>query len=125
VFDFVLPAPDASQGDYDSYIKRDQFHEIFAASLPSVEANVLAAGQSPATLGALGTPFTGTPAWKTIPSWFFVGTADNVIPADQQRHMATRAGGTVVEGHAPHLSMLAEPLKVARLIVDAAKSVAE
>ena len=124
VFDFVLPAADASQGDYDSYIKRDRFHEIFAASLPAIESNVLGAGQSPATLGALGTPFTGVPAWKTVPSWFFVGTADQVIPADQQRHMAERAQGTVVEGKAPHLSMLAEPLKVARLIIDAAKSIA-
>lgn len=123
VFDFVLPAADASQGDYDSYIKRDKFHEIFAASLPRVESNVLGAGQSPVTLGALGTPFSGTPAWKSLPSWFFIGTADNVLPAAQQHIMAERAGGTVVEGHAPHLSMLAEPLKVARVIIDAAKSV--
>lgn len=123
VFDFVLPAADASQGDYDSYIKRDKFHEIFAASLPRVEANVLGAGQSPVTLGALGTPFSGTPAWKSLPSWFFIGTADNVLPAAQQRIMAERANGTVVEGHAPHLSMLAEPLKVARVIIDAAKAV--
>ena len=125
VFDFVLPAADASQGDYDSYIKRDRFHEIFADGLPAIESRVLGAGQSPATLGALGTPFTGTPAWKTIPSWFFVGTAAQVIPAAQQHHMAERAKGTVVEGKAPHLSMLAEPIKVSRLIIDAAKAISE
>ncbi|RFA10292.1 hypothetical protein B7R54_14545 [Subtercola boreus] len=123
VFDFVLPAADASQGDYDSYIKVDQFHEIFAASLPSVEAKVLAAGQSPVTLAAIGTPFSGEPAWKTIPSWFFIGTGDNVLPPAQQHVMAKRAGGTVEEGKAPHLSMLAEPLHVTRTIVAAAKSV--
>jgi len=123
VFDFVLPATDSPQGDYDSYIKRDKFHDIFAASLPAIEAAVLGAGQSPATLAALGTPFSGTPAWKSIPSWFFVGTADKVIPAAQQQALAKRAGGTVVEGNAPHLSMLAEPLKVSRLIRDAAESV--
>ena len=122
VFDFVLPAADASQGDYDSYIKRDKFHDIFAATLPKVEANVLGAGQSPVTLGALGTPFSGRPAWKSLPSWFFIGAVDQVLPAAQQHAMAQRAGGTIVEGHAPHLSMLAEPLKVTRVIVDAAKS---
>ncbi|UFS60594.1 alpha/beta fold hydrolase [Subtercola endophyticus] len=122
VFDFVLPAPDASQGDYDSYIKIDKFHEIFAASLPKAEAAVLAVGQSPVTLAAIGTPFSGEPAWKTIPSWFFIGTADNVLPPAQQHAMAERAKGTVVEGHAPHLSMVAEPLHVTRVIVSAAKS---
>ena len=125
VFDFVLPAPDAAQGDYDSYIKRDKFHEIFAETLPKAESNVLAAGQAPATLAALATPFMGTPAWKTLPSWYFVGKVDRVIPEAQQRAMAERAGSVVMEGHAPHLSMLAEPLKVASLISDAAKSVTE
>lgn len=125
VFDFVLPAPDAPQGDYDSYIKRDRFHEIFAETLPKSEADVLGAGQAAATLAALGTPFSGTPAWKTLPSWFFIGEVDRVLPAAQQRVMAKRAGGVVVEGHAPHLSMLAEPVKVTRLIIEAAESVNE
>ncbi|WP_431218864.1 alpha/beta fold hydrolase [Leifsonia xyli] len=125
VFDFVLPAPDASQGDYDSYIKRDKFHEIFAETLPKTEASVLGAGQAATALAALGTPFTGTPAWKTLPSWYFVGKVDRVIPEAQQRAMAERAGSVVVDGHAPHLSMLAEPLKVSRLIADAAKSISE
>ncbi|THG29123.1 alpha/beta hydrolase [Glaciibacter flavus] len=123
VLDFVLPAVDAPQGEYDSYIKRDKFHEIFAATLPRVEADALGAGQNPVTLGALGTPFEGTPAWKSIPSWYFVGTVDHVIPPEQQRAMAHRAGSTIVEGHAPHLSMLAEPLTVAHVIVEAAKSI--
>jgi pimeloyl-ACP methyl ester carboxylesterase len=123
VFDFVLPTPDASQGDWDAYIKTDKFQSIFAASLPKIETDVLAAGQSPVTLGALATPFSGEPAWKTIPSWFFIGTADKVIPAAEQRIMAARAHGTVVEANAPHLSMLAKPLQVTNLIIQAAKSV--
>jgi pimeloyl-ACP methyl ester carboxylesterase len=125
VFDFVLPAPDAPQGEYDSYIKRDKFHAIFAETLPKAESNVLAASQAPAALAALGAPFTGTPAWKTLPSWYFVGTVDRVIPEAQQRAMAERAGSVVVDGHAPHLSMLAEPLKVSRLVTEAAKSISE
>ena len=27
-------------------------------------------------------------AWKTIPSWYLVGTADHVLPAAEQRAMA-------------------------------------
>ncbi len=123
VFDFVLPAPDAPQADWDAYIKTDKFKSIFAASLPNVETDVLGAGQSPVTLGALATPFSGEPAWKTIPSWFFIGTADQVIPAAEQRIMAARAHGVVLEGDAPHLSMLAKPLQVTKLIIDAAQSV--
>ncbi|WP_431218867.1 alpha/beta hydrolase [Leifsonia xyli] len=80
VFDVVMPSPTASQADWDSYIRQDKFKSIFAASLPSVVTKVLAAGQSPVTFGALGTPFSGTPAWKTIPSWFLIGTADQLLP---------------------------------------------
>jgi pimeloyl-ACP methyl ester carboxylesterase len=123
VFNVVLPAPDAPQADWDSYIRPDKFKSVFAASLPSAVTNVLAAGQSPVTFGALGTSFSGTPAWKTIPSWFVVGTADQVIPVAEQRLMAKRAHGTVTEVNAPHLSMLAKPVQVTKVILDAARSV--
>ena len=52
----------------------------------------------------VGTEPSGPPAWKTIPSWYLVGTVDNAIPPAQQRVMAQRAGSTTVE--AGHLSML-------------------
>ncbi len=123
VFDVVLPAPDASQADWDSYIRQDKFKSVFAASLPSVVTKVLAARQSPVTFGALGTPFLGTPAWKTIPSWFVIGTADRLLPAAEQRLMAQRAHGKVTEVDAPHLSMLAKPLEVTKVILNAADSV--
>ena len=123
MFDFVVPYVDAPQSEFDSYIKADQFKAIFAASLPAAATKVLAASQSPVTLGAMGTSFSGTPGWKTIPSWFFIGTADKVIPVDEQRYMAKRAGGTIVEANAPHLSMLDKPLLVTKLIIDAARSI--
>ncbi|MDR6972902.1 alpha/beta hydrolase [Leifsonia shinshuensis] len=123
VFNVVLPIPDAQQADWDSYIRTDKFKSVFAASLPSAVTDVLAAGQSPVTFGALGTPFVGTPAWKTIPSWFVIGTADRLLPPAEQRLMAQRAHGTVTEVNAPHLSMLAKPLQVTKVILDAAHSV--
>lgn len=123
VFDVVLPSATASQADWDSYIKQDKFRSVFAASLPSSITNILAAGQSPVTFGALGTPFSGTPAWKTIPSWFLIGTADQLLPVAEQRIMAQRAHGTVTEVDAPHLSMLAKPIQVTNVILDAARSI--
>ncbi|WP_158437680.1 alpha/beta fold hydrolase [Naasia lichenicola] len=123
VFDFVLPAPDAPQALYDSYIKLDKFKAIFAASLPTVETNLLAASQSPAALASIGSPFVGTPAWKTVPSWFVIGTADQLLPKAEQEIMAKRSNGQITRIDAPHLSMLAKPLQVTKVILDAARSV--
>ena len=47
---------------------------------------------------------TGAMAWKTIPSWAVVGTEDRVIPPATQRRMAERAGSTVSEVAASHVS---------------------
>ncbi len=115
---------DPAAPDHDTYVKADRFKALFAANVPTSITNMLAADQSPtALISALGTPFTGTPAWKTLPSWYFVGTDDQVIPPATQRFMAQRAGSKVVEAKAPHLAMYGSPLKVAQLIVSAATSV--
>jgi hypothetical protein len=45
--------------------------------LPAYEAGALAAEQRPLSLAAL-TETSGTPAWKTIPSWYMVATQDMV-----------------------------------------------
>jgi pimeloyl-ACP methyl ester carboxylesterase len=123
VFNFVLPTPDAAQADYDSYIKPEIFKKAFAGTLSTADANVYGASQEPATLGAISTPFSGTPAWKTIPSFYFVGTKDNVIPPAEQIAMAKRAGSYIYKYPSPHLGMIAAPHHVTALIVKAAKSV--
>ncbi len=120
VFNFVQ-YPGAPTGDVDTYIKPNLFQKIFAAQVSSKRANILAAGQSPIALSALTAPST-TPAWKTIKSFFFVGTSDQVIPAAEQLAMAARAGGTVEKYPADHLSMLEAPHQIADLIEDAAQT---
>jgi pimeloyl-ACP methyl ester carboxylesterase len=75
--------------------------------------------QRPITLSA-GLEASGPPAWATIPSWYLVGRADNVLPAAQQRVMAERAGARTVEINAGHLSMLSRPGAVTDLITAAA-----
>jgi pimeloyl-ACP methyl ester carboxylesterase len=122
VFNFVLSPGMTQPNEYDLLIQQDKFKAILGADLPTLVTNGLAAGQRPVNSYALGTP-SGDPAWKTIPSWFFIGTKDMVIPAAEQRIMAQRAGGTVTEAPASHLAMLSKPLQVTQVIVSAAKSV--
>ena len=64
------------------------------------------------------------PAWKTIPSWYLLGTEDLVIPAARQRFMAQRAGARIVEVNAGHLSMITRPGEATDLIVKAARTTA-
>ena len=116
--------PDAPEEDWDSTIKPPLFKKIFAAGLTNAVSNVAGATQTPIKLSALQTP-SGVPAWKTIPSYFFIGTADMVIPPAEQRVMAKRANGVVVEAKAPHLSMLAKPAEITALIIKAAKATAK
>ncbi len=77
----------------DLYLQPSAFPGCFASGLPASEAEVLAATQRPlATAAATGK--SGTPAWKTIPSWAVVGTADQGIPPAEMTAMARHAGRT-------------------------------
>ncbi|AYG03918.1 alpha/beta fold hydrolase [Gryllotalpicola protaetiae] len=120
IFDFVQD-PAQPAGDVDVYIKRSLFAGIFGADLPKQEAAGLAATESAISVGALNEPATGA-AWKTLPSWFYIGTDDKVIPTAEQVAMAQRAHGTIVTGKADHLSMLEQPKAIASLIERAASS---
>jgi len=82
----------------------------------------VAASQRPAAL-ATGIEPSGTPAWRTIPSWFLVGTQDQIITATAQRAMAKRAGSTVTEYDAGHLGLITQPGTVTRVIERAAAAV--
>ena len=62
-------------------------------------------------------------AWKTIPSWYLVGTRDAVIPPDRQRFMAERTGARTVEIVASHVSLISRPGAVTALILAAARTV--
>jgi pimeloyl-ACP methyl ester carboxylesterase len=80
----------------------------FAQDLPEADRWLIVASQRPLTLGANTTP-TEAAAWKTIPSWAVVGTEDRIIPPATQRHMAERAGSTITEIAASHVSMVSHP----------------
>ena len=117
----AAPLPTADGGK-DFYIQRSKFHQQFAADVPKAQASLMAAGQRPIAEAAL-TEAAGTPAWKTLPSYFIYGTADKNIPAAALQFMADRAKSrkTVVIDGASHVVMTSKPAQVARLIEDAAK----
>ena len=100
--------PGAPAGVFDAYYKQNLFPACFANGLPLSEAKVLAATQEPLSTIALSQP-SGVPAWKTIPSWAVVGTADHVIPPAVQLAMARHAHAHITEVNAPHLSMISDP----------------
>src|SRR5437773_11386061 len=118
VFNFVP----LNGGDVDLYVKPSLFPSCFANDLPPNEGAVLASTQRPFALSALPQP-SGVPAWKTIPSFYLVGTIDRAIPPFAQLFMAHRANATIVEVRGSHLVMISHPRAVADLINQAAQTV--
>jgi pimeloyl-ACP methyl ester carboxylesterase len=65
---------------------------------------------------------SGTPAWKTIPSWAVIGTADKVIPPALLEFMAQRAQARITKVNAGHLSLISDPGVVTQVIIRAARA---
>jgi pimeloyl-ACP methyl ester carboxylesterase len=104
----IVGYPGAPEGDAEAFLKPDTVHRSFAQDLPEADRWLIVAGQRPITLSANTTGST-TSAWKTLPSWTVVGTEDRIIPPDTQRRMAERAGATISEVAASHVSMVSKP----------------
>lgn len=120
VFDFV-PYFGAPPGDVDLYLKRNVFLTSFASGVPAATAAVLYAVQRPSAFSSFNQA-SGVPAWKTIPSWYLIGTQDQIITPAQQRFMADRAHARIVEVRSGHLSLVTHPRNVTDLIVRAARA---
>jgi pimeloyl-ACP methyl ester carboxylesterase len=117
----LVPYPRAPAGAVDAYLKQSVFPNCIANGLPRSEQRTLAVTQLPLTTLALSQK-SGVPAWKTIPSWAVVGTADHTIPPAEQMFMAERAHAHITRVHAPHVSMISNPGVVTRVIVRAARA---
>jgi pimeloyl-ACP methyl ester carboxylesterase len=115
------PLPDGTQG-VDLYIKADRFHDAFAGDLPLRTIRLMQATQRPFSVAAFTEP-SGTPAWKTIPSWYLVATDDHAIPPATEQFMAARAGSTVAQVKASHVPMMSRPAETTALILEAARAV--
>jgi pimeloyl-ACP methyl ester carboxylesterase len=115
VFTLVPATPD----DPDLYVLPSVFVSSVANDIAPAQARVLGATQRPIAADALGEASTA-PAWKTIPSWYEVGTIDKVIPPAAQLAMAKTAHAHVVEVRSSHLPMVSQPTAVTRTIEAAA-----
>ena len=123
-----VPSPGAPASDPDIYLRvapngtYPGFDQCFANGVPAAQAAVLAATQRPSLL-SVGSDPSGVPAWKKIPSWAVIGTADHVIPLAEQRFMAHRAGAHITEINSGHLSLITHPGAVTRVIIQAATAI--
>jgi pimeloyl-ACP methyl ester carboxylesterase len=107
-------------GSHDLYVRQADFRAPFAADLPEAQAKLAAATQRP-IVDAAGNEPSGAPAWKSLPSWFIYGSADQAIPPALHAFMAERAHShrtEVVKG-ASHVVMISHPNEVAKLIREA------
>jgi pimeloyl-ACP methyl ester carboxylesterase len=102
-------------------IDREAYPRVFAADLPHRPAMAAAAAQRPITAAAFEEKSPAA-AWKTIPSWYIVATADQVIPPEGQQFMARRADAHTIKIGASHAIALTQPAAVAGHIAAAASS---
>ncbi|MFJ2374571.1 alpha/beta fold hydrolase [Streptomyces sp. NPDC087769] len=116
-----ITLPDGTQGA-DLYIEQGKFHSQFAADVSASTTDVMAVTQRPVTSAALEEG-ASDPAWKTIPSWVLVATADLNIPPKAQVFMAERAHAHITEVRASHAVSVSRPDDVARVIEEAARAV--
>jgi pimeloyl-ACP methyl ester carboxylesterase len=67
----------------------------------------------------------GTPAWKSLPSWYLVAANDQAIAPDAERMFAKRMGAETVEVASSHVAMVSHPDAVVELTEAAAKQTAD
>jgi pimeloyl-ACP methyl ester carboxylesterase len=112
--------PDGSEG-VDLYLDRELFAEAFAPTSTPRRPGVMAATQRPWSGAGYAGP-SGPPGWRSIPSWYLVGTEDRAIPPAGQRFMAERGNARIEEVAASHASMVSQPEAVTRLILSAVEA---
>jgi pimeloyl-ACP methyl ester carboxylesterase len=122
------PPPGVANIDVDSegsgWIPEDDFLGHFAADIDPVKARVMYAVQQPLTMSAFE-DVMGTPAWKSLPSWYLVAQNDEVIPPDAERQFAQRMGADTIEVASGHCAMVSHPEETYERIVTAANATAK
>jgi pimeloyl-ACP methyl ester carboxylesterase len=111
--------PGAPAGASELYLNEDIFVRYFASDLPRAEAERLWASQRGASTAAFSTP-SKYAAWKTIPSWYFISSNDQIITAASELAMAHRAQShiTIFRGGS-HLTLISHPNAVTAVIASA------
>ena len=121
----LIPRPYPITADtvgIDLYLTPEAVRTAFAADVSRTVADQMYATQRPLTQAAFEST-SGTPAWKTIPSWYLVASEDRAIPPTTQRFMAKRAGAQTSEVRSSHVAHVSRPNQALRIILQAADSV--
>ena len=118
----TYPAGDGGSAT-EFYIDPAKAREAFASDVPDEQAALIAATQRPVAEAAFSEP-NGPPAWKHLPSWAVVATADKAAGTDLVRSMAERAGATITELDGSHVIMVSQPQAVTEVILEAVAAVA-
>ena len=105
-----------------TWLSEEDFVNHFAADVDPVQAKAMYAVQQALAASAFGTQM-GTPAWKSMPSWYLVATNDEAIPPDAERQFASRMGAVTIEIPSSHVAMVSHPDDVTELIKNAADAV--
>ena len=120
------PTPALAHLDIDAagsaWLPEEDFVKHFAADVDPVKARVMYAVQQPVAAAAFQ-DVMGVPAWKSLPTWFMVATADEAIPPEAERQFAARMGATTIELASSHVAMVSHPDEVAQFVETAAMAV--
>jgi pimeloyl-ACP methyl ester carboxylesterase len=121
------PTPALAHLEIDSegfaWLPEDDFVNHFAADVDPAQAKVMHAVQQPLHTSALG-DVMGTPAWRSLPSWYLVAEGDQAIPPDAERQFAARMGADTIEVASNHVAMVSHPGEAVERIVTAASALA-
>jgi hypothetical protein len=103
-------------------IQPERVHDVFAADLPEDAAKLVGATQRPVAELGFSEPTTAA-AWKDLPSWAVIATADKAAGTDLTRSMAERAGAKITELDGSHVIMVSQPDAVTDVIHEAVNAV--
>ena len=97
------------------------FHASFCADIPAADAAFYAVAQRPLAGVAL-TEKASVPAWRSLPVWAVLPTADRCIDPGVHRFSYERMGAMVteIEG-ASHVVMISHPKEVAEVVMTAVR----
>src|SRR5580658_9859731 len=125
--DASAPAPGETNGQLSgatSILTKDTPAQLFFTTTypgapPGAEAERLWASQRGASTTAFTTP-SKFAAWKTIPSWYFISTGDQIITPASELAMAHRAHSHITLFHGgSHLTLISHPNAVTAVIASA------
>jgi pimeloyl-ACP methyl ester carboxylesterase len=102
------------------YLNPAIFQENFAQDVDPKEADIMAIVQRPFNQ-SIFMEKSGPPAWKQLPTWYQISTADRMIPPDVQRMFAERMNATTISVNASHASYVSHPNEITELILNATR----